>query len=96
MTRVPGVVSDRAVGEDEVQSITGLAPRTVRELEARGEFPRARKVSLRRKAWLLSELVEWLHSRPVTPLPEPRTNERSDDDDGPAHAGAPERTAALR
>jgi hypothetical protein len=53
-------------------------------------------VSLRRKAWLLSELVEWLHSRPVTPLPEPRTNERSDDDDGPAHAGAPERTAALR
>ena len=41
----------------------------VRTLINRGEFPRPRKLTDRRVAWLTSEIEDWAAKRPVSDLP---------------------------
>ena len=38
------------------------------------DFPKPRQVSPRRVAYLVSELVEWMHSRPVSELAPPENS----------------------
>ncbi len=44
--------------------ITGLSDSNRRRLEEKGLFPRRRKLSGRAVGWLLSEVQEWMESRP--------------------------------
>jgi hypothetical protein len=81
MKSTTGIVPDRIVFDHEGQTITGVAPRTARDMEARGEYPRSRIVNSRRKGRLLSELVDWVRNRPLAPLPEPRQAAHNNDDD---------------
>ena len=54
---------DRYLRHKEVQRISGLSLSTLLRLEARNSFPRRRRISENRVAWLESEIREWLHSR---------------------------------
>jgi prophage regulatory protein len=57
---------EKALRLDEVRAITRLSPSLIYRLERLGEFPRRRALtSGRRCAWLLSEVVSWLRSRPT-------------------------------
>ena len=58
-------MGDRLLRQDEVMRMTGLSRTGIWELERRGEFPRRRRVGARNVAWLESELLEWMRSRPV-------------------------------
>ena len=58
-------MGDRLLRQAEVMRMTGLSRTGIWELERRGEFPRRRRVGARNVAWLESELLEWMRSRPV-------------------------------
>lgn len=49
--------------EDTAQAI-GLSLSLVQKMERQGDFPKARQLSSRRVGYLLSELEEWLVTRP--------------------------------
>lgn len=49
----------------EVAAATGLSASTVLRLERAGAFPPARRLGLKSVGWLETEVLEWLHSRPV-------------------------------
>ena len=54
--------------------LTSLSESTIQTLEARGEFPRKRRISSRRSSYLYRELVEWAENCPVSDLlPPPNT-----------------------
>lgn len=57
-------VSERLVDMGQVMEITTLSRRTLLNLEARGEFPERVQVTAGRKAWYLSEVVEWINNIP--------------------------------
>jgi prophage regulatory protein len=62
------LVPDRIVREAERKSITGLGRTTIWSLEKKGLFPNRRKLHPEGGTaigWLLSELLEWCHSREV-------------------------------
>jgi prophage regulatory protein len=44
---------------------TGLGRSAIYALEARGEFPRRRKLTPRASAWRSDEVAAWIDSRPV-------------------------------
>jgi prophage regulatory protein len=54
---------DRYLSRDEVIHATGLSRSTIQRKEAKGEFPRRRKISANRVGWLESEVAEWLQSQ---------------------------------
>ena len=56
---------DRFVPPKEMRRMTGLASSTAYELMKRGQFPRNRKITPKKVAWLESELVAWMNSRPA-------------------------------
>jgi predicted DNA-binding transcriptional regulator AlpA len=85
---IHAVIPDRIVFDVEGEEITGIPPSTARAMEARSEYPRARRVGGRRKGRLLSELVEWVRSRPFVPLPEPRQKSGNEDNDESASRSA--------
>ena len=58
-------MAERLVRQAEVMRMTGLSRTAIWELERRGEFPRRRRIGARTVAWLESELVEWMRSRPA-------------------------------
>lgn len=57
-----------AVDKETAAQFLSLSVTTLEVLQQRGEFPRPRQVSDRRVAYLVSELTEWMHSRPVSDL----------------------------
>lgn len=57
-------LSERLVDMNQVMEITTLSRRTLLNLEARGEFPERVQVTEGRKAWYLSEVVEWINNIP--------------------------------
>jgi prophage regulatory protein len=71
----------RLIGFREVRRITGLCRSSVWRLERDGNFPRRRLVTATKVAWILSEVLEWMHSRsvvdseskPAHNLPEPKS-----------------------
>ena len=56
---------DRFLREPEVAQITGLSRTTRWRLEREGRFPRRRRASPNRVAWLLSEVQSWIREREV-------------------------------
>jgi len=58
-------MGDRLLRQAEVMRMTGLSRTAIWDMERRGEFPRRRRVGARTVAWLESELVEWMRTRPV-------------------------------
>ena len=62
---------DRLVPEAERRRITGVARSTWFVLEREGLAPKRRLVTQGRVAWLETELVDWVRSRPVAAPPAP-------------------------
>lgn len=58
-------MEDRIVREPERKHITGLGRTAWWELERKGEVPRRVVLTGNRVGWRLSELVEWVKSRPA-------------------------------
>ena len=58
---------DRLVREPERRKITGYGPTQWRVLERKDKAPRRRQIGPRAVAWRLSELIEWVNSRPAVP-----------------------------
>lgn len=57
-------MSERLVDMNQVIELTTLSRRTLLNLEARGEFPVRVQVTEGRKAWYLSEVIEWINNIP--------------------------------
>ncbi|MFB3910411.1 MAG: helix-turn-helix transcriptional regulator [Candidatus Eisenbacteria bacterium] len=64
MIQVVVTVPEGFLRIDQVAKRCGLGETRIREMVATGEFPVPRQISRRAIAWLESELVEWMHSRP--------------------------------
>lgn len=62
---------DRFLGEIEVARITDLSRTTRWRLEREGRFPKKRRLSANRVAWLEGEILEWMESRANTAPIEP-------------------------
>lgn len=61
----PITYPDRYLRLRDVVEMTTLAGQQIRRLYKEGLFPRPRYISDRRLGWLLSEVLEWMRSRPV-------------------------------
>ncbi|EFN5793284.1 TPA: helix-turn-helix transcriptional regulator [Escherichia coli] len=57
-------LSERLVDMNQVMEITTLSRRTLLNLEASGEFPERVQVTEGRKAWYLSEVIDWINNIP--------------------------------
>ena len=55
---------DRLVGKADVERLTNLSRWTIDRLESGGEFPTRKQITPNRVGWLLSEVTEWIKSRP--------------------------------
>jgi len=44
---------------------TGLSKTTIEDMVARDLFPAPRQIGARAIAWLASEVIEWMRSRPI-------------------------------
>lgn len=66
--------TERFLSREEVCALVCLSYPTVWELIRRKAFPPARKLSRNRVAWLKSEIVGWMRSRPVQTLKPPDTS----------------------
>lgn len=56
--------TDRYITPSQIKEIVGIGRTTVLKLEAAGQFPRRRVLSSGQTAWLESELLLWMRSRP--------------------------------
>lgn len=54
-----------------VAAAVSLSETSVQQLVREDAFPKPRKISSRRVAWLLREVQEWAEARPVSDLPPP-------------------------
>ena len=54
---------DYVIKTQNIQSVVGLHPKTVRRMEDRGEFPRGVVLSFRQRGWMASDVYSWLESR---------------------------------
>jgi prophage regulatory protein len=52
----------------QVMQLTELSRMTIYRLELAGEFPKRRRLSKNSVAWLDSDIVQWMESRPVSRL----------------------------
>lgn len=59
---------DKFLSKPEVLDMAGLSNVTQWRMEKRGEFPRRRQISPGRVAWLESEILAWMESRPVSEI----------------------------
>lgn len=57
---------ERAIRLPEVKRITGLGTTTIYELMGQGKFPKNFSTSAKAKAWLESEVQDWLSRRAAT------------------------------
>lgn len=57
-----------------VMERTGLGRDSIYSLARRGEFPKPRKITERASAWLESEIIQWINSRPFDAAALPKAN----------------------
>jgi prophage regulatory protein len=57
-----GYLHDRLVREAERKEITSISRTRAWQLEKSGDFPARKKLGLSSCAWLLSDLLLWIHS----------------------------------
>ncbi len=58
-------MQDRIVLKPEACRISGLSQSSLERLEKTGDFPKRIRVSSRRVCYKMSQLMEWLDSRPT-------------------------------
>ena len=68
-------MSDKFLSKSELLGIAGLSPVTQWREEKAGRFPKRRQISPNRVAWLESEILDWMSTRPVSHLPSPKKGE---------------------
>ena len=67
------------IDPEKAPEVVALSRTAIDKLEAAGEFPKRRKLSARRVAYLYRELVEWAESRPVSDLlPVPQASQQAE------------------
>lgn len=54
-----------------VATVVSLSAPTIQRLVRENQFPKPRKLSGHRVAWLVREVEEWAEGRPVSDLPPP-------------------------
>ncbi|WP_296228547.1 helix-turn-helix transcriptional regulator [Ralstonia sp. UBA689] len=54
-----------------VAAAVSLSETSVQQLVREESFPKPRKISARRVAWLLREVQEWAEAQPISDLPPP-------------------------
>ena len=59
-------MKDRFIFKPERREMTGVSDPTYWRMEKRGEAPKRRQISPGRVAWLESEILEWMNTRPVS------------------------------
>lgn len=57
---------EKILRESQVLELVGLSKSTLWRLEQLGAFPRRRRLGSRSVGWLMSEVMEWIASRPQT------------------------------
>lgn len=62
---------ERMLSEKEVRQLTGGSHAWIWRKMRDGEFPPSRKISSNKRGWLLSEIEEWMRSRPIAIGPSP-------------------------
>ena len=65
------VLSNALIERDELPELVKLSLRTIEEEMRQGRFPRPRKLSGRRAAWLASDVDAWMEALPESDLPPP-------------------------
>lgn len=63
--RLPVKENDRLLRATEVCQMIGVSRTTLHRIVKTGEFPPAIRIGKRGSRWHLSEVVEWMDSRPV-------------------------------
>ena len=58
-------MTDRLLSIEQVSEATTLGKTILWGMVKAGEFPQPRQISARRRAWLESEVVTWMHDRPT-------------------------------
>jgi prophage regulatory protein len=66
---------NRFLANPKVNDMTGLSNVTRWRMENCNEFPKRRQISPNRIAYLESEIVEWMESRPVSGIASPNRGE---------------------
>jgi prophage regulatory protein len=61
-------MTNKFLGKSDVDGMTGLSDVTRWRMEKRGEFPNRRQISPNRVAYLESEVLAWMQSRPVSSI----------------------------
>lgn len=64
-------LSNALIERDELPAIVKLKLRTIEEEMRQGRFPRPRKLSGRRVAWLASDVDAWMAALPESDIPPP-------------------------
>lgn len=64
--KAPHPTPDRFIRRKEVVQLTTLPPSTITRMINKGLFPKQYKLSKRSAAWKLSEVMNWLNTRPTT------------------------------
>jgi prophage regulatory protein len=62
---VPTTDPDRLLSLREVATMLGLSRVSVWQLRRSGSFPTGRRLTTNRLAWLRSDLLAWIESRPA-------------------------------
>lgn len=64
-------MNNKFLSKADVDQMCGLSHVTRWRMEKRGEFPKRRQISPNRVAYLESEVVAWMESRPVSDITPP-------------------------
>jgi prophage regulatory protein len=65
------MTANRFLSKATVDDMTGLSNVTRWRMEKRGEFPKRRQISPNRVAYLESEVLNWMDSRPTSDISSP-------------------------
>lgn len=67
-------IKPAAIDLSTAAEFVALSPATIERLVREGQFPKPRQLAGRRVGYIVSEIEEWLHSRPVSEqLPPPNS-----------------------
>ena len=59
-------MTNKFLSKTDIDGMTGLSDVTRWRMEKRGEFPKRRQISPNRVAYLESEILEWMNTRPAS------------------------------
>ena len=67
-------MTDRFILQKERRAMTGVSDVSWWRQEKDGKAPKRRQISPGRVAWLESEIIAWMESRPLSEIPSPNKN----------------------